>query len=180
MILREATIKYKGYDPNSLTKGSHKRICCSCDRCGRVRYIEFCAYRDLCKACSYTNEVKEKIRQCRLKNPISHDTYMEIAKINIGKKRTNKFCENQRLAIIGAKNPNWKGGYEKDRSHLLSKSQCLKLNNKFKGSHFHHITKSLGIYVPKELHRHIKHSLKTGLNIGSINLLALQFINGGL
>lgn len=31
MILKQATIKYTGYDPDELSHGSHKRICGSCD-----------------------------------------------------------------------------------------------------------------------------------------------------
>ena len=54
MILRQATIKYKGYDPDTLSYGSSKRVCCSCDNpnCGRVRWVDYSAYRDLCKSCA--------------------------------------------------------------------------------------------------------------------------------
>ena len=51
MILQEATIQYKGYDPNTLSKGSSKRICVSCDICGRVRWVPKQGYHDLCKSC---------------------------------------------------------------------------------------------------------------------------------
>ena len=51
MILREATIKYKGYDPYTLSKGSNKRICCSCDCCGKISYKQYNQYRNLCKKC---------------------------------------------------------------------------------------------------------------------------------
>lgn len=52
MILRNATILYKGYDPDLLSAKSHKRICVSCDQCGRVRYVRKAWYRDLCLSCS--------------------------------------------------------------------------------------------------------------------------------
>ena len=52
MIHREATIKYKGYDPNELSHGSSKRTCCICDHCGRVRWIRMDNYRDLCVKCA--------------------------------------------------------------------------------------------------------------------------------
>ena len=52
MILRNATIKYKGYDPDDLKPKSQKRICCSCDRCGRVRWLMMQNYKDLCYNCS--------------------------------------------------------------------------------------------------------------------------------
>ena len=84
--------------------------------------------------------------------------------------------ENQ----IGKLNPAWKGGISNDRNHVLPKNQCIKLNNKFKDSDFHHITKSVGIFIPKELHEHVRHNLLNGKNMGIINLLSLQFINGEL
>ena len=52
MILRTATIRYKGYDPNTLSKESHKRICVSCNNCGRIRYSIFRDYKNLCGSCS--------------------------------------------------------------------------------------------------------------------------------
>ena len=52
MILREATIKYKGYDPDKISPKSNKRICCSCNKCGRVRWISKSDYRNLCHKCS--------------------------------------------------------------------------------------------------------------------------------
>jgi hypothetical protein len=43
-----------------------------------------------------------------------------------------------------------------------------------------YITKSIGVYISKELHQHIRHNLRIGKNMGEINVLAIQFINGGL
>ena len=56
MILIQATIKYKGYDPDDLSHQSNKRICKSCDNCGRVGYIEFHQYKDLCFSCAITGK----------------------------------------------------------------------------------------------------------------------------
>lgn len=69
MILYEATIKYKGYNPDELSVNSHKRICYSCDKCGRVRWCNMQGYNrhhGLCKSCSFmgrivTEETKRKI-----------------------------------------------------------------------------------------------------------------------
>lgn len=62
MILRNATIQYSGTDPDTLTPKSHKRICCACDRCGRVRWIPKQGYRDLCYYCSISSqETKQKM-----------------------------------------------------------------------------------------------------------------------
>lgn len=52
MILIDATIKWKGYDPNDLPKTSEKRVCCACNLCGRVRYIRFSRGDSICRSCS--------------------------------------------------------------------------------------------------------------------------------
>ena len=59
MILIQATIKYKGYDPDKLKLKSHKRVCCSCDNpnCKNpIRYVRLGAYTDLCHICSQQGE----------------------------------------------------------------------------------------------------------------------------
>ena len=101
MILREATIKYKGYDPDLLTKGSHKRICISCDICGRVKYIAFCQYKNTCRNCLYksgedhswygrkhTNKSKQKISNTKTGIKLSKEHKNKISKSLIGNKRT--------------------------------------------------------------------------------------------
>ena len=74
---------------------------------------------------------------------------------------------------IANKNPNWRGGISNDRNHILPESQCIKLNERFLNSDFHHITKSLDVYIPKELHEHIRHNLLNRKNIKEINILSL-------
>ena len=46
MILNNATIKYKGYDPKDLKPQSNKRVCRSCDNCGKVDWIIFNNYNN--------------------------------------------------------------------------------------------------------------------------------------
>lgn len=72
MILREATIKYTGYDPDTLSKGSHKRICKSCNDCGRVGWVSFQSYKNLCRSCSLKGNKsphygKHKSKETKLK-----------------------------------------------------------------------------------------------------------------
>ena len=57
-------------------------------------------------------------------------------------------------------------------------SKVIYLNDIFSGCHRHHVTETIVICIPAELHNHIKHNLKTGKNMAEINMLALQFING--
>lgn len=59
MIHREATIKYKGYNPDDLKPHSMKRICMVCDGCDRVRWGPKEAYRDLCHKCACKKYLKD-------------------------------------------------------------------------------------------------------------------------
>lgn len=74
----------------------------------------------------------------------------------------------------------WNGFTNKARPHILPTNQCIQLNDWFMGSEGHHITKSVVVFIPVELHKHISHNLMTGSNMGEMNALAIQFINGGL
>ena len=60
MIDIKTTIKEKGYNPNDLSKGSHKRIWAICDDCEKGRWVNFQAYKPLCKSCS-TKRLKQGI-----------------------------------------------------------------------------------------------------------------------
>jgi hypothetical protein len=84
-------------------------------------------------------------------------------------------CALRRISI-----EDFNGFADKRYTYILPIRNCIKMNEWFKGSHAHHITKSVIIYIPKELHRHISHNLKTGHNVGEINASSIQFINGGL
>ena len=165
MIHRKATIKYKGYDPLELTKGQQKRVCMVCDNCGRVRWGMYQSYRSLCGSCS------------KLGRLIPNEMRKKISKGMMG---LNKGENNPMFGKRGELSPNWKGGFDKNRNHVLPERDCIKLNSRFKGSEMHHITKSIVVYIPYELHNHIDHNMKTGHNMGSMNMLALQFINGEL
>lgn len=59
-------------------------------------------------------------------------------------------------------------------------NEAIYVNEPFSGCHRHHITETIVVCIPGELHYHIRHNLKTGENMGKINALAIQFINGGL
>ena len=209
MIHREATIKYKGYDPNDLKPKSNKRVCCVCDKCGRVRWCRFDSYRDLCNSCSHVDipkskEHKEKISKSHIGMKSTIESRKKLSKSisgsknhNYGKPRSDEckesISEGNKGKIIsqdtrylmscakqGIEIKDFIGfvGRHSKRSYVLPEEQCLKMNDRFFGSHAHHITKSIIIYIPAELHNHIKHNIKTGYNMGEINILALQFING--
>ena len=197
MILKQATILYKDYDPEDLSKGSNKRICCSCDRCGRVRWSEFKNYKSLCNSCKQIGKLNHKYGKHI--DSENHNWYGkhhsdETKKImsnaqwgkrgnNYGKhhslKTKNKIRKNM-PDRSGYLNPSWKGGIAHIRDHVLPFNQCLKINKYFKGSHGHHISSDIVVYIPEKLHRHISHNLKTGKGMSEMNLLSLQYIRGWL
>ncbi len=206
MILIEATIKYKGYDPNTLSKGSGKRICCSCDECGRVRWIGFKSYKNLCGKCAHadmsgennpfygkchTEENKKKHSECM------KDRYNGKNNPNYGNHKLNgknnpmyglKGKDHPASQTIGELNPSygkfgknspaWKGGFDWSRPWVLPIKSCIQLNQRFKGSEGHHIMNSVVIFMPKDLHKSICHSFKSGKNMNKINELALQYLEG--
>lgn len=52
----------------------------------------------------------------------------------------------------------------------------IELNSFFPGSEGHHIDETHVIYIPKELHRSIRHDLWNGINMETINLLAKEYL----
>jgi hypothetical protein len=253
MILRDATIKYSGKDPDLLTKGSGIRVCCSCDNpeCKNpIRWLPKQSYRDLCKSCSHIGNIR------------SDETKLKISKsmkgINVGNKnpmwgkfgkespnwkgekvikfceicgnkindRNQKFCStkcygkwisenlsgennpcygrhpsnkemesrtginhwsygglmsgknNPQYGLTGELSPNWKGGFIRD--YVLPIRDCNCLNERFKGSEGHHINYDTVIFIPKELHNHLYHNMRTNQGIYEINKLAFQYLIGDI
>ena len=72
----------------------------------------------------------------------------------------------------------WTGYSSNKRDYVTPIDQCTQMNEWFENSHAHHISKSIVIFIPKILHYHIGHNIKTGQNMAEMNMLALQYING--
>lgn len=66
------------------------------------------------------------------------------------------------------------------RKYLVDIDRCIQLNKKFEESNAHHINRNLVIFIPIELHQHVIHNMRTGFGMAIINLLAFQFLFGGL
>ena len=181
MILREATIQYKDYDPEDLSKGSHKRICVSCDMCGRVKYSEFKSYSKLCASCSQigeknhrfgsltTEETKQKMRNgaAHLSGK-NHHLY--------GKTQTLKHRINHSCSSLGINLKEWKDF--KSRNHVKREHKCIKLNERFLNCEMHHVISGVVIYIPKCIHQSIKHNMRNGKNMNEINKLAYNYLRG--
>ena len=104
MILRQATIKYKGYDPNELKPKSHKRICCTCDGCDRVRWIGFYQYKDLCAGCCKIG-LKRSEETCKFISDNHADFKGELNPMfekhhsNKSKKKISKMLEGKKFTV---------------------------------------------------------------------------------
>lgn len=55
----------------------------------------------------------------------------------------------------------------------------ISLNKDFEGAEAHHIDRVYVIYIPKELHRSIYHSVLKNRNMDEINAVAFNYINTG-
>lgn len=100
------------------------------------------------------------------------------------KRRSNymrKYFEDEENRIrlsctkLGITREEWNGFSENDWRNW---NRAIYINNPFKGCHRHHITKTIVVCIPKELHTHVWHNLKTGRGMAEMNMLALQFVNG--
>lgn len=72
----------------------------------------------------------------------------------------------------------WTGWADKSQPHLTPIYKCSQLNKRFIGSVGHHISHDTVVFIPKELHEHFYHNMKTGRGMLEMNVLALQFLYG--
>lgn len=260
MILREATIKYKGYDPNDLTPGSSKRICVVCDHCGRVRYVRKRDYSDLCQKCTneklrsdpiyikkykdgikrrgndpeyrkkmkdiYNDpEWKKKQKDATLKSvqtPEWKDAHKKgilkrsnnlewVKNVSYNMRKVQSNPEYQKLAIeTRSKNIEWArhnklslevisshpefgeriSAWHQDQDYdagewtgFIGRSghsfkNCIFINEPFPSCHRHHMTETIIICIPADLHNHIWHNLDKDINMYEINMIAIQYLLG--
>lgn len=87
-----------------------------------------------------------------------------------------KLREQHSAQAQGLDYKDWKGFYDGSRPHIIPIKQCTHLNKPFKGCEGHHLTKSMVVFIPEKLHKHIKHNLKTGRGMSSINAVAIQYL----
>ena len=71
--------------------------------------------------------------------------------------------------------------YEIERKHSFKRRSLgfVPLNQPFEGSDAHHICRTFVIYIPKELHQSIRHSVLKQKNMEQINQLAWKYLQGG-
>ena len=150
MILIQATIRYKGYDPEDLKPKSRKRVCCSCDSCGRVRWVAKQGYRDLCGSCALNGRKLSKLHKDNIsknhsrKCGIEHHCYGEKHP-NWGKHLSKEIKQKISISHIGSKNYNYGKHLSDEHKEAISKGNILYyINNESynKGKTYNHTEKT--------------------------------------
>ena len=90
MINREATIRWKGYDPDDLSPKSNRRVWTNCDDCGNGRWSVYAGCTDLCRSCA-----------AKRKPPVSEATREKLSKLNTGRKMSPAARKNNAEAQRG-------------------------------------------------------------------------------
>lgn len=129
----------------------------------------------------YYEEHKEESKQYR---KINHQQLLEYKKKyrQEHKEESKQYHKANRLQLLNY-NKQWKINHPEKMKEMTvrqtSKRRLLgfsQLNKPFKGSEAHHMNRNDIIYIPKELHQSISHSIKTGRNMEEMNKLAIDFI----
>lgn len=108
MIDRERTIKEFGYDPNDLSKYSHKAVWAICDECREERLVRFGAYKIKCKSCVHkrinlSEETLQKMRDVSIKENLSVKTLEKIRNAKLGHEVSIKTRRKLSIANSGRK-----------------------------------------------------------------------------
>jgi len=129
MINIEATIKYKGYNPNNLKPQSGKMVWTNCNSCGNGRWTQYRYHKKLCGSCAkkgriLTKEHKHKISEANkgkkrsdefrqtmrdIKKHTSTETRKKLSDAKKGKKLTEKSKKRMSAAKQGISYDEWEG-----------------------------------------------------------------------
>ena len=114
---------------------------------------------------------REYIKNWKQRNP---ERVQEINKHwqQENKEHYNEYCRNWRQRNLDKARETAKK-YNNKRYRQFS---FIPLNKPFEGSEAHHICPTFVIYIPKELHRSIKHSVLKWQNMNRINKLAWEVV----
>lgn len=128
-----------------------------------------------------TEETKQKMATTRKDVPKSDEMKSNLSAAKMDhhphrgipmtlEERISQSCGHQKIPV-----EDWDGFVAGIRDHVLPIHMCTKINEWFPGCEGHHLSRSLVVFIPSELHNHIWHNMKTGLGMAEMNALALQF-----
>lgn len=118
-INREATIRWKGYDPDDLSYGSDKKVWSNCDICGKGRWLKRNQYSDLCFKCSRNTPEAIEANRLRAIKQFSNPATREAARLKtIEYNKTHpEIITNSEAAKANA--DNMRGGHDIVEHHWL-------------------------------------------------------------
>ena len=128
-----------------------------------------------------SDETKQKMSDVRKGVPKTEETCsrMSAAKMEYHPhrgvpmtldERIGQSCGHQNIAV-----DDWDGFVAGIRGHVLPIHLCTKINKWFPGCEGHHLSRSLVVFIPTDLHNHVWHNMKNGVGMAEMNALALQF-----
>lgn len=129
----------------------------------------------------HTDETKHNMSDVRKGVPKSEEmkSNLRTAKLATHPMRGKHWDIEQRIAFSSGHQKinvdEWGGFVAGIRDHVLPISQCAQINKWFTGCEGHHLSRSLVMFIPAELHNHIWHNMKSGIGMAEMNALALQF-----
>ena len=178
MINENATFMLFGYTSDTLKPHSHKKVLCICDECRKERLIEYYAYRHLCGSCVHKGDKNPMFRkyptkETKYKMSQNHVDVSGENNPNYRKHHTDETKHKISKANSGDKNANWKGGVKLARARADTKRRKLfgfiPHNLPQENFHGHHLDFNHVIFIPKELHVSISHSVINDKNMDLIN-----------
>lgn len=190
MIDEYFTWVFYGYHGDELSYGSEKPIVVVCDECYKYRISTPNSYRDLCGSCAKSGERNPSfgmprtdkqtrgVSESNRNRVFTAEARLKRSKAMKGKKLP-PFTDDHKQKISashqGISIEDWVDYTTKDWRDW---SKALFLNDPFPGCARHHITNTIVVCIPIELHEHIHHNMHTGRHMDMINALAIQFIIG--
>lgn len=192
MIDENKTFELFGYTSDTLSSGSDKKVWRICDVCKIERAIRYRNCTNLCLKCSHkTDDFKKKQSKnsSGKNNAMYNKHHNEESKRKISYAKKGKYCgkdnamfgkhhseetkHKQSKAVSGNKHPQWKGGKKLKFARRNAKRRQLfgfiPHNIPHKNFHGHHIDFNHVIFIPKELHISISHSVINNKNMDIIN-----------
>ena len=191
MIDENITFILFGYTSNKLLYGSGKKVLCICNECGKERLIQYRYYRNLCASCAqkgnkhsmfgkyHSEETKRKISEGNMGKHRTEETKRKLSKAQSGKHHSEETKHKMSNSRKGDKHPRWKGGKKLKNARRNAKRRNLfgfiPHNKPHKNFHGHHLDFENVIYIPKELHTSIYHSVIKNINMEIINNIACDW-----
>jgi hypothetical protein len=171
MIDEETTFILFGYTSDILKPYSTKKVLRVCNICKDERLIKYGRCTNLCKSCSKKGN----------KNPMfgKHLTNKTKRKMSKAKQGMYTGDKSNMFGKTGDKNPTWKGGKKLAQARANTKRRKLfgfiPHNLQQKDFHGHHLDFNHVIFIPKELHTSIYHSVTKNINMDIINNLVCDW-----